>query len=114
MIVQHDSTTVEPLLSTMWPFVCIVVVIVGLALADFMLEDTDAVGKLLLLVLAPAAGAGLLALAGVTLRRLFAQRQELQRSIERRARSASSARCRTSESASRPRRCCSRKRSARR
>ena len=77
----HDSTTVEPLLSTIWPFVCIVVVIAGLALADFMLEDTEPSARLMLLALRLAAGAGLLALAGVTLRRLFAQRQELQQAL---------------------------------
>ncbi len=77
----HDSTTVEPLLSTIWPFVCIVVVIAGLALADFMLEDTEPSARLMLLGLRLAAGAGLLALAGVTLRRLFAQRQELQQAL---------------------------------
>ena len=78
----HDSTTVEPLLSTIWPFVCIVVVIAGLALADFMLEDTEPSARLMLLALRLAAGAGLLALAGVTLRRLFAQRQELQQALK--------------------------------
>ena len=60
------------MLSTIWPFVCIVVVIAGLALADFMLEDTEPSARLMLLGLRLAAGAGLLALAGVTLRRLFA------------------------------------------
>jgi diguanylate cyclase (GGDEF)-like protein/PAS domain S-box-containing protein len=78
----HDSTTVEPLLLTIWPFVCIVVVIAGLALADFMLEDTEPSARLMLLALRLAAGAGLLALAGVTLRRLFAQRQELQQALK--------------------------------
>src|SRR5690349_5874254 len=72
---------VEPLLSAIWPFVCIVVVIVALALADFLLEDQHPSARLALLVVRLFAGASLLALAGITLRRLFVQRRDLQEAL---------------------------------
>ena len=75
------SAAVEPLLATIWPFGCIVVVLVGLALADFLVEQTDPAARLLLLVVRLLASASLLALAGVTLRRLFRQRAELQEAL---------------------------------
>ncbi len=68
----------EPLVASVWPFICIVVVIVTLAITDFLLEEIDPSAKVLLLVVRLLAGASLLALAGVTLRRLFIQRRELQ------------------------------------
>jgi diguanylate cyclase (GGDEF)-like protein/PAS domain S-box-containing protein len=68
----------EPLVASVWPFICIVVVIVTLAVTDFLLEEIDPSAKVLLLVVRLLAGASLLALAGVTLRRLFIQRRELQ------------------------------------
>jgi diguanylate cyclase (GGDEF)-like protein/PAS domain S-box-containing protein len=78
---KYEASGVDPLLSTVWPFACIVVVIVGLALADFLLEETDPSARLLLLVVRLLAGASLLALAGITLRRLFAQRKDLQEAL---------------------------------
>ena len=74
----HARSTVEPLLSTIWPFVCIAVVVVAMALADFLLEQSDPSARALLLVVRLVAGASLVALAGITLRRLFVQRRELQ------------------------------------
>ena len=71
----------EPLTSAVWPFACIVVVIVSLAVTDYLLEDIDSSAKVLLLVVRLLAGASLLALAGVTLRRLFIQRRELQQAL---------------------------------
>ena len=71
----------EPVMASVWPFICIVVVIVSLAVTDFLLEEIDASAKLLLLVVRLLAGASLLALAGVTLRRLFVQRRELQEAL---------------------------------
>jgi PAS domain-containing protein len=71
----------EPLLAAVWPFVCIVVVIVALALADFLLEETQPSARLALLFVRLIAGASLLALAGITLRRLFIQRRELQEAL---------------------------------
>ena len=71
----------EPLMSAVWPFACIVVVIVSLAVTDYLLEDIDSSAKVLLLVVRLLAGASLLALAGVTLRRLFIQRRELQQAL---------------------------------
>ena len=61
-----------------WPFVCIAVVVVAMALADFLFEPSDPSARALLLVVRLVAGASLVALAGITLRRLFAQRKELQ------------------------------------
>jgi len=72
---------VEPVLTTIWPFVCIVMLIVGLAVADYLLQETDAQTRFWLLVVRMFAGASLLALAGVTLRRLFIQRGELREAL---------------------------------
>jgi diguanylate cyclase (GGDEF)-like protein/PAS domain S-box-containing protein len=72
---------VEPVLTTIWPFVCIVMLIVGLAVADYLLQETDPQTRFWLLVVRLFAGASLLALAGVTLRRLFIQRGELREAL---------------------------------
>ena len=75
---RPSAPAVEPVLATIWPFFCIVVVIVGLALADFLLEDLVSSTRFGLFVTRLVAGGILLGLAGVTLRRLFMQRQHLQ------------------------------------
>ena len=77
----HAVSSSEPLLATVWPFVCIVVVIVGMALAEFLLEATDPSARLMFLVVRLLAAASLLGLAGVTLRRLFLQRRELEEAL---------------------------------
>jgi diguanylate cyclase (GGDEF)-like protein/PAS domain S-box-containing protein len=71
----------EPLFATVWPFVCVVVVIIGMALADFVLEASDPSARVMLLVVRLLAAASLIALAGVTLRRLFLQREELEAAL---------------------------------
>ena len=78
---RRAPAPLEPVMASVWPFICIVVVIVTLAVTDFLLEEIDASAKLLLLVVRLLAGASLLALAGVTLRRLFVQRRELQEAL---------------------------------
>jgi len=55
--------------------------IVGLAVADYLLQETDPQTRFWLLVVRLFAGASLLALAGVTLRRLFIQRGELREAL---------------------------------
>ena len=78
---RRAPAPLEPVMASVWPFICIVIVIVTLAVTDFLLEEIDASAKLLLLVVRLLAGASLLALAGVTLRRLFVQRRELQEAL---------------------------------
>jgi diguanylate cyclase (GGDEF)-like protein/PAS domain S-box-containing protein len=78
---DNRAPPVEPVLTTIWPFVCIVVLIVGLAVAEYLLQETDSQTRFWLLVVRLCAGASLLALAGVTLRRLFIQRGELREAL---------------------------------
>jgi len=73
---------VEPLLDSIWPFAAIVVVLIGLAFIDFFLVDPPRSARLTLLVLRIAASAALLVLAGITLARLFAQRQRLAEALQ--------------------------------
>jgi diguanylate cyclase (GGDEF)-like protein/PAS domain S-box-containing protein len=73
---------VEPLFDLIWPFLAIVVVLTALALTDFVLVEPARSARLTLLVLRLVAGGALLILAGVTLRRLFAQRSQLQQALK--------------------------------
>jgi diguanylate cyclase (GGDEF)-like protein/PAS domain S-box-containing protein len=68
----------EPLYATMWPFVCIVVVLVAIAIADFVLDPAEPSARLLMFVVRLIASVSVVALAGVTLRRLFTQSKILQ------------------------------------
>jgi diguanylate cyclase (GGDEF)-like protein/PAS domain S-box-containing protein len=74
--------TVEPLFDLIWPFLAIVVVLTALALTDFVLVEPARSARLTLLVLRLVAGGALLILAGLTLRRLFAQRSQLQQALK--------------------------------
>ena len=69
---------VQPLFRTIWPFICIVVVLVAIALTDFLLDPADPSARLMMLVVRLIASLSVVALASVTLRRLFTQRRNLQ------------------------------------
>jgi diguanylate cyclase (GGDEF)-like protein/PAS domain S-box-containing protein len=71
------DTAQDPVLSTIWPFVCVVVVLVGLALADFGIVEASPTTRLGMLTARLIASGILLVLAGLTLRRLIVQRLEL-------------------------------------
>jgi diguanylate cyclase (GGDEF)-like protein/PAS domain S-box-containing protein len=73
---------VEPLLDSIWPFLAIVVVLTALALIDFILVEPARAARLTLLVLRLVASTALLILAGLTLRRLFAERSKLQQALK--------------------------------
>ena len=73
-----QQPAVEPPWAMIWPFACIVAVLFGMALADFLLEPGDASARAMLLVVRLIAGVSVLVLAGMTLRRLFSQRKDLQ------------------------------------
>src|SRR4051812_39311671 len=72
------TSAVEPLFATIWPFICIVVVLVAIAIADFVLDPSEPSARVLVLVVRLIASLSVVALAGVTLRRLFRQRKDLQ------------------------------------
>ena len=72
---------VDPLLDSIWPFLAIIIVLVALAVTDFLLVEPERSARITLLVLRLAAGAALLILAGLTLRRLFQQRTQLQHAL---------------------------------
>jgi len=69
---------VQSLFRTIWPFICIVVVLVAIALTDFLLDPADPSARLMVLVVRLIASLSVVALASVTLRRLFTQRRNLQ------------------------------------
>ena len=69
---------VQHLFITIWPFICIVVVLVAIALTDFLLDPADPSARLMVLVVRLIASLSVVALASVTLRRLFTQRRNLQ------------------------------------
>ena len=71
----------ESMLDSIWPFLAIVVVLVALALTDFLLVEPAPAARLTLLALRLVAGTALLVLAGLTLRRLFAQRAQLSQAL---------------------------------
>jgi hypothetical protein len=75
------ASAVQPLYATIWPFVCIVVVLVGIAIADFVLDPAEPSARVLMLVVRLLASVSVVALAGVTLRRLFSQRKNLQEAL---------------------------------
>ena len=87
--IPRDATTrtkrrndaVDPLLDSIWPFLAIIIVLVALAVTDFLLVEPERSARITLLVLRLAAGAALLILAGLTLRRLFQQRAQLQHAL---------------------------------
>src|SRR5689334_6382602 len=71
------ASGVEPLFDSIWPVLAIVVVLVALAIIDFVLVEPALSARASLLVLRVTAGTALLVLVGLTLRRLFAQRAKL-------------------------------------
>ena len=73
---------IEPLLISIWPFLAIIIVLVALALTDYLLVEPEPSARLVLLGARLAAGTALLILAGITLQRLFAQRQKLEEALE--------------------------------
>src|SRR5579862_6053974 len=75
------TDAVDPLLDSIWPFLAIIIVLVALAVTDFLLVEPERSARITLLVLRLAAGAALLILAGLTLRRLFQQRTQLQHAL---------------------------------
>ncbi|HET8876919.1 MAG TPA: diguanylate cyclase, partial [Casimicrobiaceae bacterium] len=72
---------VEPLFDSIWPFLAIVIVLVALAFIDFLLVQPAPSARITLLALRLGSSAALLILAGLTLRRLFAQRARLQQAL---------------------------------
>jgi diguanylate cyclase (GGDEF)-like protein/PAS domain S-box-containing protein len=72
---------VEPLFDSIWPVLAIIVVLVGLAIIDFLLVEPALSARASLLVLRVGAGTALLILVGLTLRRLFAQRAKLRQAL---------------------------------
>jgi len=78
---RGEPTAVQPLLATIWPFICIVVVLVGIAIVDFLLDPTDPSARVMILVVRLIASFSVVALASVTLRRMFRQRRNLQAAL---------------------------------
>ena len=78
---EQPAAAAEPLLESIWPFIALVVVLVALALSDFVVVERTPSGKLALLVVRIVASMGLLVLAGITLRRLFIQRSRLEEAL---------------------------------
>jgi diguanylate cyclase (GGDEF)-like protein/PAS domain S-box-containing protein len=78
---RTGGRAVEPLLESIWPFLALVIVLVALALMDFLFVEPAHASRLLLLVLRIAASIALLMLAGVTLRRLFIERSRLAEAL---------------------------------
>ena len=74
-------SSVEPLFDSIWPVLAMVVVLVGLAIVDFLLVEPALSARASLLVLRVSAGSALLILVGLTLRRLFAQRAKLLQAL---------------------------------
>ncbi|HEY3459189.1 MAG TPA: diguanylate cyclase, partial [Casimicrobiaceae bacterium] len=72
---------VESLFDSIWPFLAIVIVLVALALTDYLLVEPAATARITLLVLRVIASLALLVLAALTLRRLFAQRAKLSEAL---------------------------------
>ena len=79
---MRRARSIEPLLISIWPFLAIIIVLVALALTDYLLVDPEPSARLVLLGARLAAGAALLILAGITLQRLFAQRHALEEALE--------------------------------
>jgi diguanylate cyclase (GGDEF)-like protein/PAS domain S-box-containing protein len=75
---RGERPAVQPLFATIWPFICIVVVLVAVALIDFLLDPADPSARVMILVVRLIASLSVVALASVTLRRLFKQRRNLQ------------------------------------
>src|SRR6476620_3886359 len=75
---RGERPAVQPLFATIWPFICIVVVLVAIALIDFLLDPADPSARVMILVVRLIASLSVVALASVTLRRLFTQRRNLQ------------------------------------
>ena len=65
---RPHAPAVQPLFATIWPFICIVVVVVAIALADFPARSGGSFARVLLLVVRLVASVSVVALAGVTLR----------------------------------------------
>src|SRR5690349_4168260 len=78
---RGEPAAVQPLLATIWPFICIVVVLVGIAIVDFLLDPTDPSARVMILVVRLIASFSVVALASVTLRRMFRQRRNLQAAL---------------------------------
>ncbi len=78
---RTGGRAVEPLLESIWPFLALVIVLVALAIMDFLFVEPAHASRLLLLVLRIAASIALLMLAGVTLRRLFIERSRLAEAL---------------------------------
>ncbi|MFI4888161.1 MAG: EAL domain-containing protein [Burkholderiales bacterium] len=75
------ARAVEPLLESIWPFLSLVIVLVALALADFLLVEPAPSARVALLAIRVIASIGLLILAGITLRGLFRQRRKLEKAL---------------------------------
>ncbi len=72
---------VEPLLESIWPFLALVILLVALALVDYLLVEPAPSERVALLVIRVVASIGLLILGAITLRRLFTQRSKLQEAL---------------------------------
>ncbi|HXU67539.1 MAG TPA: EAL domain-containing protein, partial [Casimicrobiaceae bacterium] len=78
---DRATGNVEPLFDSIWPMLAIIVVLVALAVTDFLLVEPAPSTRASLLIMRLSAGAALLILVGLTLRRLFAQRAKLLRAL---------------------------------
>ena len=72
---------IEPLLESIWPFLALVIVLIALALMDFLFVEPPQASRVVLLALRIVASIGLLILAGITLRRLFIERSRLAQAL---------------------------------
>ncbi|MEO8537751.1 MAG: EAL domain-containing protein, partial [Betaproteobacteria bacterium] len=64
--------------ATIWPFICIVVVLVAMAVSDFVLDFSDPSARLVMFVVRVFSNLCVVALAAVTLRRLLAEQRNLK------------------------------------
>ena len=78
---RTGGRAVEPPLESIWPFLALVIVLVALALMDFLVVEPAHASRLVLLALRIAASIALLMLAGITLRRLFIERSRLAEAL---------------------------------
>jgi diguanylate cyclase (GGDEF)-like protein/PAS domain S-box-containing protein len=78
---NRRSRRVEPLLESIWPFLALVIVLVALAMMDFLVVEPPHASRVALLVLRVVASIALLILAGITLRRLFIERSRLAQAL---------------------------------
>lgn len=72
------ASSAPEMLATIWPFICIVVVLVAMAVSDFVLDFSDPSARVVLFVVRVFSNLCVVALAAVTLRRLLAEQRNLK------------------------------------